>query len=63
MTFDDVLDEALRVKLQTDELIILGDKLYYCMECHQVTDWWKPGQVCGPCEQRGEDQFEMERGN
>ena len=54
MSIDDVLAEALQVKLKTDELILLGDKLYVCMTCGQVSDYYKHGGVCGDCEAKSE---------
>lgn len=38
-------------------------KEYICIECGILTDYWKPGLVCGRCEQKGERQFEESRGN
>lgn len=57
---EEVFENALEAKLQADENIRLGDSLYLCLECHQVTDYWKPGGVCGACEARGERQQEDE---
>jgi len=36
---------------------------YICIECGILTDYYKPGLVCGRCEQRCEAQMEDARGN
>jgi rubrerythrin len=63
MSTESILQDALEVKQAMDELILLGDSAYVCMDCGVVTNWWKPGQVCYNCESEGERQMEQERGN
>jgi hypothetical protein len=40
------------------EEVASPDGFYMCMECHKITNYWKPGQVCEGCEARGERQQE-----
>lgn len=60
MSIDDVLREALNNKVRMDDLIRQSDRIYVCMECKCVTDYYKPGGVCGDCELKS-DLYEDER--
>lgn len=60
MNTEDILAQALDVKHNMDELTLLGDSLYVCMSCGQVSDYWKIGGVCQTCERLGEEQQERE---
>lgn len=51
---EEILYHALAVKLEADELTLLGDKIYICAECGTITDYFKFGQVCGACEAKSE---------
>lgn len=45
------------------EEVPMPEGYYACMDCGKVTNYWKPGMVCGLCEMKGEQQMEDDRGN
>lgn len=59
---ENLLNVALKTKVTLDDLTLLGDKLYVCMECGNISDYFKVGEVCERCEYEAELQDAERRG-